>query len=318
MLVLTRTFPSMMNRVRRLLELLGNIESQPEEELAPAQAAPALESSGARGIAISMAGVKVKGGGHVLLNKVSLEIRAGEHVAIVGPSGAGKSTFVGLLLGWLRPTKGEIRVDGRRLDQPAIDALRRQTAWVDPAVHIWNQSLLDNLRYGNDSARTWSLDEALKGADMLDILEALPEGLQTPLGEGGGLVSGGQGQRVRLARAMLRADVRLAILDEAFRGLDRDRRARLLKAARSLWKDATLLCVSHDVVQTRDFDRVVVIEGGRVVENAPPAELLANEASRYAQLVRADEENHRALWRGGKWRHWRLADGRLSEGQADA
>jgi ABC-type bacteriocin/lantibiotic exporter with double-glycine peptidase domain len=312
MLVLTRAFPSMMNRVRRLLELLGNIESQPEAETAPEPAA-ASPSPEARGVAISMKAVKVKGGGHTLLDKVSLQIEAGEHVAIVGPSGAGKSTFVGLLLGWLRPVKGELQVDGSPLDQAAIDALRRQTAWVDPAVQIWNQSLLDNLRYGNDSARTWALDEALKGADLLDILEALPEGLQTPLGEGGGLVSGGQGQRVRLARAMLRKDVRLAILDEAFRGLDRDRRARLLQAARSLWKGVTLLCVSHDVVQTKDFDRVVVIEEGRVVENAPPLELLANPASRYAQLFRADEENQRALWRGGAWRHWRLADGRLEE-----
>ena len=314
MLVLARTFPSMMNRVQRLLELLGNIEASPEAEApvaSPARAGPLPSAS--RGVAISMQGVKVKGGGHTLLSRVSLEIKPGEHVAIVGPSGAGKSTFVGLLLGWLRPAKGEIRVDGQPLDQAAVDSLRRQTAWVDPAVALWNQSLLGNLRYGNDSARTWSLDEALKGADMLDILEALPEGLQTSLGEGGGLVSGGQGQRVRLARAMLREGVRLAILDEAFRGLDRERRARLLGAARTLWKGVTLLCVSHDLVQTKDFDRVLVIENGRVVENAPPAELLAQRTSRYAQLVRADEENHRALWRGLAWRHWRLADGRLQE-----
>jgi ABC-type multidrug transport system fused ATPase/permease subunit len=112
---------------------------------------------------------------------------------------------------------------------------------------------------------------------------------------------------------MLRSNVRLAILDEAFRGLDRDRRARLMKASRALWSNVTLLCVSHDVVQTRDFDRVLVIENGRVVENAPPQELLADPNSRYAQLVRADEENHRALWRGGGWRNWRLADGRLEE-----
>src|SRR5262249_11850696 len=144
---------------------------------------------------------------------------------------------------------------------PAIERLRRATAWVDPAVQIWNQSLLENLRYGNDSTHTWSIDQALKGADMLDILEALPEGLQTSLGEGGGLVSGGQGQRVRLARAMLRSQVRLAILDEPFRGLDRERRAALLRAARRLWANVTLLCVSHDVVQTKDFDRVLVIEG---------------------------------------------------------
>ena len=122
-----------------------------------------------------------------------------------------------------------------------------------------------------------------------------------------------QGQRVRLARAMLRTNVRLAILDEAFRGLDRERRARLMKESRLLWSNITLLCVSHDVVQTRDFDRVLVIENGRVVENGPPRELLADPNSRYAQLVRADEENHRALWRGGNWRNWRIDQGKLEE-----
>jgi ABC-type multidrug transport system fused ATPase/permease subunit len=148
---------------------------------------------------------------------------------------------------------------------------------------------------------------------MLDILEALPEGLQTPLGEGGGLVSGGQGQRVRLARAMLRSGVRLAILDEPFRGLDRERRARLLAESRRLWANITLLCVTHDVAQTQGFDRVLVVEGGRIVENAPPQELLANPTSRYAELLRADQENHQQLWSGGNWRHWWLADGRLVE-----
>jgi len=313
LLVLTRAFPSMMNRVRRLLEILTNDEAATPATVS--EEAPGGVSTGvpARGVAIALEGVQVKGGGNVLLNKVNVQLHAGEHVAIVGPSGAGKSTLVGLLLGWLRPAKGVLKVDGRPLDQAAIEELRRVTAWVDPAIHLWNQSLLDNLRYGNDSSRTWSLDGALRGADLHDILEALPAGLQTALGEGGGLVSGGQGQRVRLARAMLRANVRLAILDEAFRGLDRERRAHLMKEARKLWADVTLLCVSHDVVQTRDFDRVLVIENGRVVENGPPQELLSNPTSRYAQLVHADEENHRALWRGGPWRNWRLARGRLEE-----
>ncbi|HEY2510805.1 MAG TPA: ATP-binding cassette domain-containing protein [Polyangiaceae bacterium] len=309
LLVLTRSFPSVMNRARRLLEMIGTIE--PSLDLAAG--VQVGEERRARGIAVAFDRIRVKGGGHTILDKVSVDIAPGEHVAIVGPSGAGKSTLVGLLLGWLRPARGEIRVDGKPLDQPEVERLRRATAWVDPAIHLWNQSLLDNLRYGNDSSQAWSLDAALRGADMLDILEALPEGLQTSLGEGGGLVSGGQGQRVRLARAMLRSNVRLAILDEPFRGLDRERRARLLQESRRLWADITLFCVTHDVVQTTGFDRVLVVEGGRVVENGPPAELLAREGSRYGALVRADEENHRLLWSGGAWRHWWLANGELRE-----
>jgi ABC-type bacteriocin/lantibiotic exporter with double-glycine peptidase domain len=312
LLVLTRSFPSAMNRARRLLEMIGSLEVRPD----PAPQPEAASVPPAPGVAISLEAVRVKGGGHVLLDKLALSIAAGEHVAIVGPSGAGKSTLVGLLLGWLRPARGEIRVDGQILDQAEVERLRRVTAWVDPAVHLWNESLLDNLRYGNDSTHAWSLDDALKGADMLDILEALPEGLQTSLGESGGLVSGGQGQRVRLARAMLRGHVRLAILDEPFRGLDRQRRARLLQQSRRLWSDVTLLCVTHDVAQTLEFDRVLVVEHGRIVENASPSELLARESSRYAQLVRVDRENHRELWSAGSWRHWWLADGQLLEKQA--
>ena len=328
LLVLTRTFPSAMNRVRRLLDIIGDIEPQPAQAQGPALevepelgATPPSEAPGgagmapvaARGVAITMERVRIKGGGHTILDKVSLDIAAGEHVAVVGVSGAGKSTLVGLLLGWLRPARGEIRVDGELLDQPAIERLRRVTAWVDPAISIWNQSLIDNLRYGNDATHGWALDATLKGAEMLDILEALPAGLQTSLGEGGGLVSGGQGQRVRLARAMLRSGVRLAILDEPFRGLDRDRRARLLAESRRLWANVTMFCVTHDVSHTQEFDRVLVVEGGRIVENGAPKDLLAKETSRYAELLRADIDNHKLLWSSGKWRHWWLSDGRLVE-----
>jgi ABC-type multidrug transport system fused ATPase/permease subunit len=350
-----------MNRVRRLLDIIGQIEPEPARSVLPApdpelRATPPGEArddqavdprdatrggvnvaasprqrgregplaidapdqamapvAAASGVAIAMERVRVKGGGHTILDKVSLNIAPGEHVAIVGVSGAGKSTLVGLLLGWLRPARGEIRVDGAPLDQLAVERLRRTTAWVDPAISIWNQSLLDNLRYGNDSAHGWSLDATLKGADLLDILEALPAGLQTSLGEGGGLVSGGQGQRVRLARAMLRSGVRLAILDEPFRGLDRERRARLLAESRRLWANITLFCVTHDVAHTQEFDRVLVIEDGRILENGPPKELLAREKSRYAELLRADQDNHQLLWSSGMWRHWWLADGRLVE-----
>ncbi|HYV48763.1 MAG TPA: ATP-binding cassette domain-containing protein [Myxococcaceae bacterium] len=323
LLVLTRAFPSAMNRVRRLLDIIGGeIQPDPAPRSASSAASPAAEEpkpangdgeAMATGVAVAMEKVRIKGGGHVILDKVSLDIAAGEHVAIVGVSGAGKSTLVGVLLGWLRPARGEIRIDGAPFDQPAVERLRRVTAWVDPAISIWNQSLLDNLRYGNDFTQGWSLEAALRGAEMLDILEALPEGLQTSLGEGGGLVSGGQGQRVRLARAMLRSGVRLAILDEPFRGLDRERRARLLAESRRLWKGVTLFCVTHDVAQTQEFDRVLVVEGGRIVENGPPKELLAKEKSRYAELLRADLDNHQLLWRSGTWRHWWLADGRLEE-----
>jgi ATP-binding cassette subfamily B protein len=141
----------------------------------------------------------------------------------------------------------------------------------------------------------------------------LPEGLQTRLGEGGGLVSGGEGQRVRLARALLRADVRLAILDEPFRGLDRERRRELLTRARRLWQDATLLCITHDVGETLDFPRVLVLEAGRIVEDGPPSDLAARPGSRYRALLDAEHEVREGLWASALWRRLRMERGRLSE-----
>jgi ATP-binding cassette subfamily B protein len=149
-------------------------------------------------------------------------------------------------------------------------------------------------------------------ADLLPVLETLPEGHQTRLGEGGGLVSGGEGQRVRLARALLRPDVSLVLLDEPFRGLGRERRAELLRRAREHWRGATLLCITHDVKETEGFDRVLVMDGGRIVEDGPPAELLAREGSKYRALVDSEEELMK-LWSDGSWRKWEIRDGLIQE-----
>src|SRR5262249_31179036 len=153
-----------------------------------------------------------------------------------------------------------------------LEHLRQQTAWVDPAVYVWNRSLLENLRYGNEvDPNHWG--KVCGQADLLSVLEQLPDGMETALGEGGGLVSGGQGQRVRLARALLRGAVRLVLLDEPFRGLDRTQRRELTRRAREHWRNATLVFITHDVSDTCDFDRVVVVAGGKVVEEGAPAEL---------------------------------------------
>jgi ATP-binding cassette subfamily B protein len=209
-------------------------------------------------------------------------------------------------------TSGSVLVDGQPLDTRGVEQLRRETAWVDPAVHLWNRTLLDNLRYGADSGPL-PVASVLEQADLLQILERLPDGLQTHLGEGGGLVSGGEGQRVRFGRALLRPDARLVILDEPFRGLDREQRRTLLGRARQHWRGATLLCVTHDVGDTRMFEHVLVIEGGRVEEQGSPAMLESNAQSRYGALLTAEEEVRQKLWAGAMWRRLWLADGRLTE-----
>ena len=144
----------------------------------------------------------------------------------------------------------------------------------------------------------------------------MPEGLQTPLGEGGGLVSGGEGQRVRLGRALLRPAVRLVILDEPFRGLDREQRRELLARTRQLWCDTTLFCITYDVGATQTFERVLVIDGGRLVEDGAPDVLVAQSCSRYRALLEAEATVHERLWSGPLWRRLFLEAGRLADGPA--
>jgi ATP-binding cassette subfamily B protein len=266
----------------------------------------------ARGAAIELQGVTVRAGGHVILDDASLTIAPGSHVAIVGPSGAGKSTLVGLLLGWHRPSAGLVVVDGGPLDSTGLDGLRRQTVWVDPAVHLWNRSLAENLLFGSDGKGP-AIGARIVDADLRSLVEHLPHGLQTPLGEGGALVSGGEGQRVRFARGLGRASARLVVLDEPFRGLERERRSRLLARARQRWRAATLLCVTHDIGETSAFDRVLVIAGGRIVEDGDPARLASDDRSHYRALLDAESNLRTRLWADPSWRTLRLRDGRVEE-----
>jgi len=297
---LLRQYPYFRNLMLRLLEpLAAPEEARSEIEVAPLAAAPSLE----------FRDVAVEASGHSILEGVNLTIEPGTHVAIVGPSGAGKSSFVGILLGWLKPKSGTVLVNGQPLDS---ERLRSSTAWVDPAVQLWNRSLLSNLTYGNQPD-PFAVGKAIDSALLRGVLENLPDGLQTKLGESGALVSGGEGQRVRFGRALLRHDAKLAILDEPFRGLDRERRRELLARAREFWRGATMLCVTHDIAETMAFDRVLVIENGRIIEDGSPEALSSSPASRYAQLLDAEEHTRTGLWSGALWRRVRIQSGRIVE-----
>ncbi len=297
---LMRQYPYYRNLTLRLLDPLGAPEEQPITTTTsePLAAPPSIEFRDA----------SVQVSGHSVLSEINVRIEAGQHIAIVGPSGAGKSSLAGLLLGWLKPQSGQIVIDGKPLD---IEQLRLSTAWVDPAVQLWNRSLLANVTYGADSRG--AVGEAIDGALLREVLENMPEGMQTKLGEGGALVSGGEGQRVRFARALLRKDTKVVILDEPFRGLDRQKRRQLLASAREFWRTATLVCITHDLSETRDFDRVIVIEAGRVVEQGSPAELLSNCNSRYGQLLDAEKDICSGLWRSKIWRRIHVHSGRVVE-----
>lgn len=304
-----RQVPALYNILLRLFEPLN----APEEP-----AASRGRAADAAGVSVQFDRVSMQAAGHTILHGIDLRIAPGEHVAIVGRSGAGKSSLVGLLLGWRQAGAGRILVDDQVLDAAGVADLRAVTAWVDPAVHLWNRSLFDNLRYGDQSAMLSDVGSLLETAQLIDLLEKLPAGLQSPLGEGGRLTSGGEGQRVRFGRALMRPHVRLAVLDEPFRGVDRDLRHTLLERARDIWRDTTLVCVTHDIDETLAFPRVLVVDQGRVVEDGDPVALAATPDSQFASLLAAEQTVMHGLWESGEWRRWHLQDGRLSELDAPA
>ncbi len=297
-------YPSYRNITLRLLEPLGALEQR-----APGTGAKSVDRGA--GVEIALQSVSVVAAGHLILREIELAIPAGSHVAIVGASGAGKSSLAGLLLGWHHAAAGRVLVDGVELDDSRLDELRAHTAWVDPSVQLWNRPMAQNLRYGLPDSPSMLIESAIEAAELKRVIESLPDGLETPLGEGGGLVSGGEGQRVRLARALLRPGVRLAILDEPFRGLDFEQRHKLMARARETWRGATLLAISHDIAEALAFDRVLVLEDGRLVEDGDPRELKRDPASRFHAMLEAERAVREEFWKGPEWRHLRLENGRL-------
>ncbi len=333
---LLREYPVLQNVAARLVEPLNAPEETPESRHAritlipsdqtheiparPARPAPGKDQSRdapgsetrKRGARIQLEDVSVRVSGKTLLEDIKLEIPGGSHVAVVGRSGAGKSTLLGLLLGFHQHDGGRLRIDGEALTPAALERLRPDVAWVDPAVQLWNRSLIENVRYGSvrepSAART---GQVIADAALIDALERLPEGMQTDLGEGGRLLSGGEGQRVRHARALLRPNARLVLLDEPFRGLERGLRSSLLSRARSVWSRASLLCVTHDIAETADFDRVLVLEDGRIAEDGRPQALLADPSSLYARLFQAERATLETLATSERWRRLEFSEGRL-------
>jgi len=261
------------------------------------------------GVNIRMQQAAVVAAGHTLLHDICLEIDAGEHIAIVGPSGAGKSSLLGLLLGWHQSIHGQLWVDGYVLNKQRIQKLRTETVWLDPAVQLWNRSLLENLRYNPKPGSYTELGHIVQQADLAQVLARAPDGLQTSLGEGGANLSGGEGQRVRLARTLWQKDARLVLLDEAFRGLDRQQRSHQLNQTRQHWRNATLLCVSHDIQETQTFPRVIVIENGRIVEDGHPKQLAISN-SRYRTLLQAEETLQQTVWNSPVWKRLQLDSSR--------
>ncbi len=205
-------------------------------------------------------------GGDTALAGLDLRIEPGEHLAIVGPSGAGKSTLLLLLLGFIPPESGEIRLAGAPLEAAHLAAWRRRIGWVPQRPHLFPGTLRENIALGCPDAPTETVREAAQAAGILDFIEALPEGFETPIGEGGRGLSGGQRQRIALARALLHRPDWL-LLDEPTAHLDPDSERAFVAALRNLRGRVGIVHVAHRLETLHEADRIVVMQGGRVTDS---------------------------------------------------
>ena len=218
------------------------------------------------------------------LRDFTLEIEPGETVAIVGPSGAGKSTIFQLVERFYDPQGGTIRLDGVPLTSADPADIRSRIALVPQVGVLFSANARDNLRYGKWDASDEDIWQAARAANAEAFLRALPQGLDTHLGEGGTQLSGGQQQRVAIARALLR-DAPILLLDEATSALDAESEQLVQQALEALMKDRTTLVIAHRLATVRAADRIVVLDDGRIVEQGTH-DALTKAGGLYARLAR--------------------------------
>lgn len=221
---------------------------------------------------------------------LSLELEPGTITAMVGPSGAGKSTLLSLLLGFIAPQAGRVLVGGEgraEHDLATVDPAywMRHVALVPQRPHMFAGSVRDNIAMGHDHLSLEDIRAAARLAVADDFIAALPQGYDTPLGEHGQTLSGGQVQRLALARAFLKPEAALVLMDEGTAGLDRETEAAVSCALRRLAAGRTVLIVAHRLETVRRADRIVFMEEGRIVETGRPVEL-EMQGARFSALLR--------------------------------
>jgi ABC-type multidrug transport system fused ATPase/permease subunit len=222
------------------------------------------------------------------LDGVDLDLSPGRRVAVVGPSGAGKSTLAGVLLRFLPYAGGSVTLDGVELAELDGDEIRRAIGLVAQDAHVFDNTLEQNLRLARRGATAEELDDALAAARLLDWTRGLPAGLQTEVGERGARMSGGQRQRLAIARALL-ADFPVLVLDEPGEHLDTQTADAVVADLLTVTEGRTTLLITHRLTGLQDVDEVLVLDHGRALERGTHGELLTL-GGRYAELWRRERE----------------------------
>ena len=216
--------------------------------------------------------------GERVLQDFNLHVHAGERIGLVGRSGAGKSTVIAMLQRLYDPDRGHVLIDEQDIAKVSQESLRRSIAVVQQEISLFHRSVLENLRYGRAEATDEEVYAAAEAAHCTEFIAALPQGFQTIVGERGLKLSGGQRQRLAIARAFLRA-APIILLDEATSALDTESEHAIQEALAQLFQGRTVIAIAHRLSTLNSFDRILVLDRGRVVEEGAPTELLRRKGA---------------------------------------
>lgn len=212
------------------------------------------------------------------IRDISLTVPAGNTLALVGATGSGKSTLIKLLLRFYDPSNGEIRIDGQPIRDLSLNSLRGAIGLVSQDVYLFEGTIRENLAYGNPAASDAEITETAKTAEAWSFIDALPEGLDTPVGERGVRLSGGQRQRLSLARALLK-NPPILVLDEATSAVDNETEAAIQRSLKRIGHNRTVIMIAHRLSTIVDADSIAVIEGGKVLEQGTHRDLLERDGA---------------------------------------
>ncbi|HCR47419.1 MAG TPA: ABC transporter [Marinobacter hydrocarbonoclasticus] len=268
-------FERAMASTRRILDLLSEPVNVRDE------AGKTLEQPVRGKVSFNQVSFRYAGSG-AGIQDITLNVPAGNTLALVGATGSGKSTLIKLLLRFYDPSHGDIRIDGQPIREVSLKSLRDAIGLVSQDVYLFEGSIRDNLAYGKPDASEEEIIDAARTAEAWSFIEALPEGLDTPVGERGIRLSGGQRQRLSLARALLK-NPPILVLDEATSAVDNETEAAIQRSLRRIGHNRTVIMIAHRLSTIVDADTIAVVENGRIVEEGDHNSLIHNNGAYAAQ-----------------------------------